>query len=81
MALEAKKTLIMRIYQIFEEYSDQEHPLTQQDVIDLLARDFGIECERKAVGRNVSYLKEMGFDIESGKDGSYLATRHIENAE
>lgn len=81
MALEAKKTLIMRIYQIFEEYSDQEHPLTQQDVIDLLARDFGIECERKAVGRNVSYLKEMGFDIESGKDGSYLASRKIENAE
>lgn len=81
MALEAKKTLIMRIYQILEEYSDDEHPLTQQDIIDLLARDYGVECERKAVGRNLSYLKEMGFDIESGKDGSYLATRKIENAE
>ena len=81
MALEAKKTLIMRIYQILEEYSDDEHPLTQQDIIDLLERDYGIECERKAVGRNLSYLKEMGFEIEGDKKGIYLASRPFENAE
>ena len=81
MALEAKKTLIMRIYQILDEYSDEEHPLTQQNIIDILERDYDIPCERKAVGRNVSYLKEMGFDIESGANGTYLASRKLENAE
>lgn len=81
MALESKKTLIFRIYQILEEYSDFEHSLTHQEIIDRLERDYGIECERKAVGRNLACLKEMGFDIESGKDGSYLATRKLENAE
>ena len=65
MALEAKKTLIMRIYQVLDEYSDEEHPLTQQNIIDILERDYDVVCERKAVGRNISYLKEMGFDIES----------------
>ena len=81
MALEAKKTLIMRIYQILDEYSDEEHPLTQQNIIDILERDYDIPCERKAVGRNVSYLKEMGFDIESTANGTYLASRKLENAE
>lgn len=81
MATEAKKTLIMRIYQVLEKYSDEEHPLKQQDVIDLLYRDFGIECERKAVGRNVSYLKEMGYDLETDGRGTYLASRKFENAE
>lgn len=81
MALEAKKTLIFRIYQILDEYSDSEHPLTQQDIIDILEHDYDLECERKAVGRNLSYLKEMGFDIESGAKGSYLASRKLENAE
>ncbi len=81
MSLEAKKNLIFRIYQILEEYSDQEHALTHQAIIDLLARDYGIECERKAVGRNLGCLKEMGFDIESGASGSYLASRQFEHAE
>ena len=81
MAVEAKKTLIMRIYQTLENYSDEEHPLKQQDIIDILNRDFDIVCERKAVGRNISYLKEMGYDIESDARGSYLASRHFEHAE
>lgn len=81
MPAEAKKTLIFRIYQILEDYSDFEHPLTQQDIISLLDSNYGIECERKAVGRNLSYLKEMGFEIESTKEGTYLATRQLENAE
>ena len=81
MAAEAKKTLIMRIYQVLENYSDEEHPLKQQNIIDILYRDYDIECERKAVGRNISYLKEMGYDLESDARGTYLASRHFENAE
>ncbi len=81
MAFEAKKTLIFRIYQVLEEYSTPSHPLTQQDIIEILLRDYGVECERKAVSRNISYLKEMGFDIESCKQGSFLATRQLEDSE
>ncbi len=81
MSFEPKKTLIFRIYQILEKYSDDEHPLTQQDIIDILLRDYNIECERKAIGRNISYLKEMDFDIDNCKEGTYLATRPLENAE
>ncbi len=81
MAAEAKKTLIMRIYQTLDKYSDENHPLKQQDIIDILERDYDVLCERKAVGRNVSYLKEMGVDIETDARGTYLASRNFENAE
>lgn len=79
--MEAKKTLIFRIWQVIENYSDPDHPLTQQRVIKYLEDDFGIECERKAVSRNISYLKEMGLDIETDSRGTYLASRQFEPSE
>ena len=59
MSLEAKKTLIVRIYQVLYEYSDAAHPLTQSEIIDLLDKNYGVEAERKAIGRNVSCLISM----------------------
>ncbi len=80
--MEAKKNIIMRIYQILYNYSSQERPLTQQDIINYLERDYGIECERKAVGRNISFLKEMGdFDIETNAKGTYISQRQFESSE
>lgn len=40
--MESKQTLLFRLYQILCEYSDEEHPLTQQHIIELLERDFGL---------------------------------------
>lgn len=79
--LEPKKTLIIRILQVLEDYSDENHPMKQQDIMNKLEADYGIECERKAVGRNISYLQEMGFDIEVSGRGAYLASRKFENSE
>ena len=53
MSLEAKKTLIVRLYQVLYEYSDAEHPLTQSEIIDLLDKNYGVEAERKAIGRRM----------------------------
>ncbi len=79
--MEAKKILLFRVYQILDEYSDADHPLTHADIIKILERDYDVTCERKAVGRNISFLKEAGVDIESDVRGSYLAERAFENAE
>ena len=79
--IEPKKNALLRILQIFQKYSDYDHPLTQDDILQHLARDYGIELERKAVGRNISYLKEAGIEIESNKRGSYLAYREFDDSE
>lgn len=81
MSLEAKKTLIVRLYQVLYEYSDAAHPLTQSEIIDLLDKNYGVEAERKAIGRNVSCLMEMGVDIVNTRKGCYLAERPFENSE
>jgi len=79
--MEKKQTLLFRVYQILCEYSDEEHPLTQLEIIKLLNDNYGLEVERKAIGRNISYLKEMGYEIHSDKKGSYLEEKAFENSE
>lgn len=70
--LEPKKLALLRILQIFQQYSDYKHPLTQEKITEYLEKDYGMKLERKAVSRNISFLKEAGYEIESVKDGSYL---------
>ena len=78
---EPTKLALVRILQILEQYSDFDHPLKQQDIIDYLDKDYGISIERKAVGRNLSLLKEAGYDIASDRRGSYLAERTFDDSE
>ena len=75
-----KKMLNMLILDILKEYSDSEHRLLQQDIIDLLETNYGISCERRAVKNNIVSLREMGYDIASEK-GYYLKSRDFTDAE
>lgn len=79
--LEPKKLALIRIWQILQTYSDYAHPLTQDEIVLHLEHDYGITIERKAVGRNISLLKEAGIDIESRRAGSYLESREFEDSE
>lgn len=79
--LEPKKLALLRIAQILHKYSDAAHPLKQEDIAAYLSRDYGIEIERKAVGRNLSLLKEADYDIISTRNGCYLEKREFEDAE
>ena len=79
--LEPKKLALLRILQILQKYSDYDHPLTQDDIIAHLEKDYGIVVERKAISRNLSLLKEAGYEIESRRAGSYLAMREFEDSE
>ena len=60
---EPKKLALIRILDILKFYSDVNHPLTQEEIIDYLESDYGIVIERKAVGRNISLLTEDGIEI------------------
>ena len=57
-SLEAKILAILRIREILERYSDDDHHLTQQQIIHYLKQDYGLILERKTVGRDLSRLKE-----------------------
>ena len=79
--LEPKKLALLRILQILEDETDKEHPYTQAQIIKRLSEKYDITVERKAVGRNLSLLKEAGFGIESTKAGSFFDGRTFEQSE
>ena len=80
-SLEPKKLALLRILQSLEQYSDCDNPLKQEDIANYLDKDYGIIIERKAIGRNLSLLKEAGYDILSDRRGSYLASREFDDSE
>ncbi len=75
-----KKMLNMLILEILTKYSDENHALTQQEIIKLLIQNYGIECDRRSVKNNVEYLKEMGYEISMDK-GYRLLERNFDDAE
>ena len=75
-----KKMLNMLILDILREYSDEEHRLLQQDIIDLLDSNYGIGCERRAIKSNITSLQDLGYDIAADK-GYFLRTRDFSDAE
>lgn len=75
-----KKMLNMLILDILKEYSDEDHKLTQQEIIRLLKHNYDMECDRRSVKNNILYLKELGYEI-SMDGGYYLMEREFEDAE
>ena len=75
-----KKMLNMLILEILQKYSDEEHSLTQQEIIRLLDKNYGMECDRRSVKNNVLSLREMGYDISMEK-GYRLLSRDFDDSE
>lgn len=75
-----KKMLNMLILEILQKYSDEDHTLTQQEIIRLLDKNYGMECDRRSVKSNVLSLREMGYDISMEK-GYRLMSREFDDSE
>ncbi|MCR4928297.1 MAG: WYL domain-containing protein [Lachnospiraceae bacterium] len=78
---ESKQLALIRIWQILKEYSDCDHPMTQDEISKKLEADYGIMIERKAIGRKIALLKDAGMDIVSLRNGCYLQERDFEDSE
>ena len=75
-----KKMLNMLILEVLRKYSDEDHSLTQQEIIKLLRQNYGMDCDRRSVKSNVESLKEMGYDI-SMENGYRLLSREFDDSE
>ena len=59
-----RKKLNFAILDILRQYSDESHKLSQNDIIELLERDYDMKADRKSVKRNITSLLEMGYPID-----------------
>ena len=81
MPNETKKLALLRILEILQKNTDELHPLTHNEIANILLKEYGIEIERKAIGRNISLLLEADYDIATTKRGVYLNERKYEPSE
>lgn len=80
--LNNKKLSIIYILKILGEESDENHPLTQNEIVKKLYNIYGMECERKSVAANIENLIEAGYDIiKCDGGGCYLGEREFELSE
>ena len=59
-----KKLLPMLILDILRKYSDEDHRLSQRDIMDILKNEYDMSADRKAIRRNIGNLMDMGYEIE-----------------
>lgn len=75
-----KKLSILYILEILKRETNEDHPLSHQEILQILKRDYHMELERKSVARNIQDLIDAGYDIVSEK-GCYLSSRDFEYSE
>lgn len=59
-----KKMLIMNILDSLKRYTDEDHRLSQKEIMDILEREYDMKVERKAVKRNLLNLIDYGYHVE-----------------
>lgn len=72
------------IYKILLEHSDECHPLSVNEIISYLKREYGLSIDRRTVYNSIDTLKELDYDIstyDENKHGYYLRTRVLSTAD
>ncbi len=59
-----KKLLIMSILDILKRYTDEDHRLSQKEIMEILESEYTMKADRKAIKRNLMNLIEFGYNIE-----------------
>ena len=74
-----KRLLIMK--EVLEKYSDEEHPVTTVQIIDILNKEYGMKIHRTTVGKDINDLIEMGVDVQcqrSTQNRYFIGSRYFE---
>lgn len=71
------KLKLLYIKQYLEKYSDEEHLIKAEELMEMLA-DKGIACERKSIYADINALKSYGVDIATEKRGYHILARDFE---
>ena len=76
-----KKVIILYILQILQRFTDADHPMTQQQIMEKLRGEYGLEVNRATVKRNISDLIDAGYDIQYTEVTRTQTNRHTGETE
>ena len=75
------KPRILYLLKILLERTDEEHPLSTTQLINILADEYGISAHRTTVAKDIAALQEFGIDIvviHSTQSKYFVASRKFE---
>ena len=78
-----QKSKLLVLYQLLLERTDEENPLSTQQIIEYLEQN-GIGAERKSIYADMETLRDMGVDVQSRKGrgaGWFIGERDFQLAE
>lgn len=61
---QSKKLIIINILDILKKYTDENHRLSQKEILNILEREYDMKVERKTVKRNLMNLIDFGYHVE-----------------
>lgn len=76
----SKKMVNVYILNILREFSDENHALTQQEILKRLENDYGVVCDRRTVKAYIDEWTELDWDIVYDK-GYKLIAREFDESE
>lgn len=80
--IQNKKSSILLVLKVLEEYTDDNHYLTQPQIAAKISQLYGIDLERKAIGSSLQLLEELDYDIAKGPKGGFaLLSRTFDPSE
>ena len=79
-----KKSSILLVLKVLQEYTDENHPMTQQEIIDKIDELYGLRLERKSVASSIQILSSEPFDYDINRienKGYALVYRDIDSSQ
>ncbi len=78
------KPRILYLLKVLQEHTDEEHPLTTNQLIEILEKEYGISTYRTTIVKDVAALQQFGIDIvtvRSTQTNYFIGNRKFELAE
>ena len=74
-SVKPKKMLILNILDILKRYTDEDHRLSQKDIVEILKTEYDMTADRNSVKRNITDLLELGYNINFSESLRMIPTK------
>lgn len=78
------KPRILYLLKILQERTDEEHPLSTNQIIEILDKEYGISTYRTTISKDVTALQDFGIDVIVNRSSQlqyFIGNRDFETAE
>ncbi len=75
------KPRILYLQKILQERTDEEHPLTTVQLIEILTNEYGVSAHRTTIAKDIATLQEFGLDVvtvQSTQNKYFVGSRQFE---